>query len=264
MSPGVGSCQQILGQVSLYPIATSPRAHRRSLQCTAVLRGISRETSLPAVSVVLRYASSGWMSCDLSTVQRALVRCATSQYDPLGLPQLCEDIRDGYMELCAQNKGRSAAAALTKVVAAAIAAFDAGYSMERLRLELEYTSQASKGSSTGPRLTSAELQYRVMWLDAVYITLQLVASLQGGEVAAAAVRPLRPWQEEDRPLISIIRQTLHALAAGDPNFVTFDRSLATGGASGGVAADARTVAPQFIPVSQLIMLTLKLLNEQQP
>lgn len=63
----------------------------------------------------------------------------------------------------------------------------------------------------------------------VYITLQLVASLQGGEVAAAAVRPLRPWQEEDRPLISIIRQTLHALAAGDPNFVTFDRSLATGG-----------------------------------
>lgn len=47
------------------------------------------------------------------------------------------------MQLCAQNKGRSAAAALTKVVAAAIAAFDAGYSMERLRLELEYTSQVA-------------------------------------------------------------------------------------------------------------------------
>ncbi len=53
------------------------------------------------------------------------------------------DLRPGLLgaQLCVQNNGRPAAAALTQVVAAAVAAFDAGFHLDRLRLELEHGSQ---------------------------------------------------------------------------------------------------------------------------
>ena len=35
------------------------------------------------------------------------------------------------------------------------------------------------------------------------------------------------------------------------------------GASGGVAAAARVIAPQFIPISQLVLLTVKVQGELQ-
>ena len=41
--------------------------------------------------------------------------------------------------------------------------------------------------------------------------------------------------------------------------VVFDRALATGGASGGVAAEKSVIAPQWVPVTQLVLLTLKVI-----
>lgn len=39
--------------------------------------------------------------------------------------------------------------------------------------------------------------------------------------------------------------------------VTLDRSLATAGASGGCASRCECISPHFIPLSQLVLLTLK-------
>jgi hypothetical protein len=39
--------------------------------------------------------------------------------------------------------------------------------------------------------------------------------------------------------------------------VKFDRGLATKGASGGAVAEKMVIAPQWVPVTQLVLLTLK-------
>ena len=39
--------------------------------------------------------------------------------------------------------------------------------------------------------------------------------------------------------------------------VVFDRALATGGASGGAAAEKSVIAPQWVPITQLVLLTMK-------
>lgn len=39
--------------------------------------------------------------------------------------------------------------------------------------------------------------------------------------------------------------------------VQFDRALATSGASGGVAAEKLVIAPQWVPISQIVLLTMK-------
>lgn len=45
------------------------------------------------------------------------------------------------------------------------------------------------------------------------------------------------------------------------SLVKFDRALSTAGASGGAAAERRVVAPQWIPVTQLVLLTMKVRTE---
>lgn len=180
------------------------------------------------------------------------------------LSHLCMEIQHGFFELCVQNNGRSAAAALTQVVAAAVAAFEAGYHLDRLRLELEHGPQAQEGrvDSAGWRLTNGEQSYRSQWLDLVYITLQLDKGVffehGTGVDALASQTALRPQEVGDEALVATIRHTLRGHYSGNQGAVKFDRSLATTGASGGVAADARTLPPQFVPMSQLVLLTLKM------
>jgi len=45
--------------------------------------------------------------------------------------------------------------------------------------------------------------------------------------------------------------------------VKFDRGLATKGASGGAVAEKMVIAPQWVPVTQLVLLTLKVVDEAQ-
>ncbi|GJP57476.1 hypothetical protein CLOP_g12192 [Closterium sp. NIES-67] len=66
-----------------------------------------------------------------------------------------------------------------------------------------------------------------------------------------------PW------LGSIVDRVLEGQRTGEEqSLVHFDRALATGGASGGVAAEARVIAPQWLPISQLVLLTCKVVNER--
>ena len=65
--------------------------------------------------------------------------------------------------------GRTAAAALTDVVRGAVLAARAGFSLERLRLQLEFCGDGGEGAVdvAGYRLTQSERRYRLQWLDTV-------------------------------------------------------------------------------------------------
>ena len=73
-----------------------------------------------------------------------------------------------FMQLCIENAGRPAAAALTQLVRCTACAFRAGHSMDRLRLEVEHGGFNEVTLSSGSaRLTETDKQYRKQFLDAV-------------------------------------------------------------------------------------------------
>ena len=68
------------------------------------------------------------------------------------------------VQLCIQNNNRPAAAALADIVAAALAAYQAAYTSDQLRLELEHGVHCGVDAA-GYRLTAGEQWYRTQWLD---------------------------------------------------------------------------------------------------
>ena len=71
-------------------------------------------------------------------------------------------------QLCLQNNGRPAAAALVELVRAACEAYAAGISLERLVLELEHGGHIDhQVQSPGYWLTAADRSYRNQWLKTV-------------------------------------------------------------------------------------------------
>lgn len=154
--------------------------------------------------------------------------------------------------------GRPAASALHDFVTAAAEAYLAGHSLDRLTLQLSVGGSRAaefRMSSAGSRLTGSEMRYRAQWLEAIYVTLQRMG-VAGGEASGAAARQADTW------LLSIVHRVLEGQRTGEEqSFVKFDRALATGGASGGAAAERAVIAPQWVPVSQLVLLTMKVVNE---
>ena len=72
------------------------------------------------------------------------------------------------MQLCVENAGRPAAAALTQVVRATACAFRDGHSMDRLRLEVEHGGYHEVNMTKGTCcLTETDKQYRRQFLDTV-------------------------------------------------------------------------------------------------
>ncbi|CAD7699836.1 unnamed protein product [Ostreobium quekettii] len=98
----------------------------------------------------------------------------------------------------------------------------------------------------------------------VYITLQTLLMREGRGDAVSDCMDLRPKSENDGWLLSIVQKTIDGQLTGEEqSLVKFDRALATRGASGGVAADTKAIPPQFIPISQLVLLTLKTRGEMK-
>lgn len=86
------------------------------------------------------------------------LRPQNPEFVPVPLPQLC-----------IQNLGRPAAAALADLVRGAAEAFAAGYPLDRLRLELEFAGNGGEGAvdAAGYRLMESDKRYRQQWLDTV-------------------------------------------------------------------------------------------------
>lgn len=85
-----------------------------------------------------------------------------------------------YAQLCLQNEGRPAAAALVELVRAACQAYAQGIDLDLLLLELEHGGHADHHvNSPGFRLTAADRSYRSQWLKTV--------RLAAGPVSAALV-----------------------------------------------------------------------------
>jgi len=72
------------------------------------------------------------------------------------------------LQLCVENAGRPAAAALTQIVRSAAFAFKAGHSMDRLHLEVEHGGFNEVHLKSGSCcLTETDKQYRRQFLDTV-------------------------------------------------------------------------------------------------
>ncbi|CAI5462822.1 unnamed protein product [Closterium sp. Yama58-4] len=167
--------------------------------------------------------------------------------------------------VCVSNSGRPAASALHDLVAAAADAFLAGHSLQRLQLQLQYggaEGEEFRMSEAGYRLTSSEQLYRTQWIKTVYLTMYRLHLQQPG--SSFISMPTSSSSGEEPWLGSIVDRVLEGQRTGEEqSLVHFDRALATAGASGGVAAERRVIAPQWLPISQLVLLTCKVANERR-
>lgn len=167
--------------------------------------------------------------------------------------------------MCVENAGRPAAAALAQIVRAAACAFKAGHSMDRLRLEVEHGGFNEVNLTSGScSLTETDKQYRQQFLDTVYITMQMLFLHDEGfdRSVATALTWQREWTDADWSILSLVDTVLTGQASGEEQMaVQLDRALATSGVSGGAATAHRPIAPQFIPVSQLVLMTMKVVQE---
>ncbi|CAI7777286.1 unnamed protein product [Closterium sp. NIES-54] len=90
------------------------------------------------------------------------------------------------------------------------------------------------------------------------------SSSSSNSVSMGALEGLWEVVEEEPWLGSIVDRVLEGQRTGEEqSLVHFDRALATAGASGGVAAERRVIAPQWLPISQLVLLTCKVVNERR-
>lgn len=72
------------------------------------------------------------------------------------------------LQLCIENAGRPAAAALNQMVKTTVTAFKAGHSMSRLRLEVEHGGFGEVNlASASSRLTETDKHHRQQFLDTV-------------------------------------------------------------------------------------------------
>lgn len=176
------------------------------------------------------------------------------------LAHICHRIEFCFFETCVRNLGRPAGLSLHDFVAATVEAFNNGYTWEQMSLQLTFGSagmQEFELGMAGCRLTAAEERYRSKWLDTVYTSLQIM-KIKDNKTSKLAMT-------EDMHLYSTVRHVIEGQISGnEQSFINFDRGLATRGASGGVAAEKVVIAPQLVPISQLVLLTLKVVNEQGP
>ncbi len=101
-----------------------------------------------------------------------IVLCATGLFaGEIGTVECAFHVRPVFcccLQLCVENAGRPAAAALTQMVRSAACAFKAGHSMDRLRLEVEHGGFNEVHLKSGSCcLTETDKQYRTQFLDTV-------------------------------------------------------------------------------------------------
>ncbi|KAI5076319.1 hypothetical protein GOP47_0008992 [Adiantum capillus-veneris] len=189
------------------------------------------------------------------------ITCAAGSYGEAtsSLTHICHRIEFCFFEVCVQNLGRPAGLALHGFVSAAIEAFSCGYTREQVSLQLVFGSAAMQEfevGMVGNRLTSIEEHYRSKWVDTVYTTLRILNE-EADDASSLSV-------STDMHLYRTIKHVIEGQKSGDEqSLINFDRGLATRGASGGIVARKVEIVPQLVPISQLVLLTLKVVNEQR-
>lgn len=180
-------------------------------------------------------------------------------WSQISLDDVCRRLHLCFFEICVQNMGRSAGQAMHEFVCAAVDAFMAGYSFDKLNLQMVHGTggiEEFKMENAGYRLTASEEYYRTQWLTTIYVTLQMM-KLADNEAS-------RSFVTENLQLVQIIHRTLEGQRHGEEqSLVKFDRGLATKGASGGAVSEKLVISPQWVPVTQIVLLTLKVVNENQ-
>jgi len=173
------------------------------------------------------------------------------------LNEVVNRLESTFHEVCVLNLGRPAAAALTDLVAAGVAAYTQGVQLQMLLLQLQVAGGDELALSQRARLTSPEAQHRARWIHIIYAALHM----RGHPFCGMGHKDLISV-EALMPLAGQVGFVLQGEAARDEmQAVTLDRSLATAGASGGCASRCECISPHFIPLSQLVLLTLKVVRD---
>ncbi|KAL2631745.1 hypothetical protein R1flu_016431 [Riccia fluitans] len=177
------------------------------------------------------------------------------------LADQCRCLQHCFYEICVENMGRPAGTALHEFVRTAVNAYLAGHTRDKLSLQLAYRDSGMEEfilETEGFRLTASEERYRSQWLDTVHITLQILQMVND-----QASRSSPATADVDSHLFRVVKRVIDGQRSGDEqSLVKFDRGLATKGASGGAVAAKEAIAPQFIPLTQLVLLTMKVVNEE--
>jgi hypothetical protein len=119
------------------------------------------------------------------------------------LIHICRSLQHCFFEICVLNMGRPAGQALHEFVAAAVDAFMAGFTFDKLSLQLVYGGEGMeefKMDTAGYRLTSSEEHYRTQWLTTIYVTLQFLRVVDN-EASRSAVT-------DDIHLVQVIHVSL--------------------------------------------------------
>lgn len=139
-----------------------------------VLRGGAMVTRKQLDSAVVGNLSGSGRDERLRVHAAAKGRDGWSQ---ISLDDVCRRLHLCFFEICVQNLGRSAGQALHEFVCAAVDAFMAGYTFDRLNLQIVHGSggmEEFKMENAGYRLTASEEYYRTQWLTTIYVTLQML------------------------------------------------------------------------------------------
>ncbi|CEM06463.1 unnamed protein product [Vitrella brassicaformis CCMP3155] len=166
-----------------------------------------------------------------------------------------------YREACLHNRGRSLAEALGDFVEECVDVFIyGGCSPVQLQLETQVEGEIHCERNPLERLTQDDKEARARWIRCVWLTLRtlgVVSVRRDSEVEGPST------SAADAALQGLVSTTVKGQQTGDrQSYVPFDRSLATRGNQGGVATENVAVPPQVIPLSQLVLLTMKAVNER--
>eukprot|EP00904_Undaria_pinnatifida_P000887 jgi/Undpi1/1079/HiC_scaffold_10.g04542.m1 len=163
---------------------------------------------------------------------------------------LAEAVNAAILEMCVENQGRPLAMAMTDLVERAVEAFVSGYPLEALLLELQMLDSTTR--VPGETLTAVEKRYRTQWVGALHAVMQNLNLVEHRE----------PTTAEEFHLKSQVDVVLRGRQTNDEQtFVKFDKALATGGVAGGVATERIVIAPQMVPISQLVLLAIRALQK---
>ncbi|CAN0000799.1 unnamed protein product [Phaeothamnion confervicola] len=193
----------------------------------------------------------------------------------LPLSRLVKQVDSCYREVVVVNEGRPLGAALAGLVDAATDTLLSGYPLETVQLELNY--QTDIDAAPGTRLTAVEAQFRSRWVSTIHLTLGLmglvarqppttqadfalesaVIVVVEGRSRAAGAYPSGSGGDDGSSDGSGSGGTSDSGSRSD-SFVKMDRGLVTRGLSGGgVATERVVVAPDCIPLSQIVLLTMR-------
>eukprot|EP01026_Neomeris_dumetosa_P081818 TRINITY_DN925_c0_g4_i2.p2 TRINITY_DN925_c0_g4~~TRINITY_DN925_c0_g4_i2.p2 ORF type:complete len:227 (+),score=7.97 TRINITY_DN925_c0_g4_i2:275-955(+) len=192
----------------------------------------------------------------LPTVHLQMINSNKRELSKMCLAHLSDVVYSSFYQICVQNEGRSIADGLRDLVSGIVDATLRGKRLKDILREIEQGGSGEfKIDSPSYRFTASDLYYLHNWIKTVYFTTKLLPYAQakrmqeGIEILGALTDSI------DQQLISIVQSTLKNWLSVEDGELELDKALQVD------QVDERTISPQFMPFTQLILLTIQVRTE---